>query len=448
MTELPSGASPVDGIQPGTRLREWEIVRFVGRGSYGVVFEARRSSWRAEPPRALKIFDPIVSSAARSTLLAEFSTLTDVHDPHLLTGIDAFDLVEPPYAGCVVFVLELADEDLSHRVARTGPLQPAEAASVVADVAEGLAALHDQGRIHGDVKPENILRVGERWVLGDFGVTSVLEGSYAVTHAATVDYRPPEAASAADGTRQHRSADVWALGVSLHVAATGRHPFPGPDPMMRFAAAVRGDRAVVPGLDPGLASIIDDGCLVADPHRRLEAAGVAARLRRLAGSLSPAPDATTPGLHRPPVSGSDPSPAHGGATARHAAAAAPVPDPPPVGRPPVPAPPAPAAMPGPGHWAEASSSRRSWLVLALAVVATVVLTQVVAVACGAVLDDVGTRRVAYLVATVALLVAALVWFVRRARAGAPGAPDVRPAPAVLAGCVTAAWLASTVVLFV
>ena len=138
MTELPPGASPVDAIEPGTRLREWEIVRFVGRGSYGVVFEARRSSWLDEPPRALKIFDPIVSSAARSALLGEFSTLTDVHHPHLLAGIDAFDLVEPPYAGCVVFVLELADEDLSHRVARSGALPPAEAAAVVADVAEQL----------------------------------------------------------------------------------------------------------------------------------------------------------------------------------------------------------------------------------------------------------------------------------------------------------------------
>src|SRR5690606_9631757 len=56
-------------------------------------------------------------------------------------------------------------------------------------------------------------------------------------------------------------------------------PFPGPDPMMRYAAALRGERTPAPGLHPGLGSIIDDGCLVADPRQRLDAAGVAARLR-------------------------------------------------------------------------------------------------------------------------------------------------------------------------
>jgi len=443
VTELPPGASPVDAIQPGTRLREWEIVRFVGRGSYGVVFEARRSSWLDEPPQALKIFDPIISSAARSALLGEFSTLTDVRHPHLLTGVDAFDLVEPPYAGCVVFVLELADEDLSHRVARTGALAPDEAAAVVADVAEGLAALHAEGRIHGDVKPENILRVGDRWVLGDFGVTSVLEGSYAVTHAATIDYRPPEAAHAENGTRQHRSADVWALGVSLHVAATGRHPFPGPDPMMRYAAALRGERAVVTGLDPGLASIIDDGCLVADPHRRLAAAEVAARLRDLARGVAPPSHPSSP----PPAPAPPVSPARSSTSAPPSASASlPAPDSPPGAPASVSQPAVRAADAAVGDTAAAASSGpgwRPWLVLALAVVATAVLTQVVAVACGAVLTGVAARRVAYATVSVGLLVPTTLWFVRRTDGS-----GARPAPILLAGCVAATWLIATVALVV
>ena len=61
-----------------------------------------------------------------------------VRHPHLLAGIDAFDLTEPPFAGCVVFVLELAEEDLSHRVARAGALPPAEVAAIGAQVADGL----------------------------------------------------------------------------------------------------------------------------------------------------------------------------------------------------------------------------------------------------------------------------------------------------------------------
>jgi serine/threonine protein kinase len=435
---MPPGASPVDAIAPGTRLREWEIVRFVGRGSYGVVFEAQRSSWLDEPARALKIFDPIISSAARSALLGEFSTLTGVRHPHLLAGIDAFDLVEPPFAGCVVFVLELADEDLAHRVARSGALAPGTAATVMADVADGLAALHARGRIHGDVKPENILRVDERWALGDFGVTSVLEGSYAVTRGATIDYRPPELAQAGEGDRQHRSADIWALGVALHVAATGRHPFPGPDPMMRYAAAVRGDRATVPALVPALAAVIDEGCLVADPHRRLDATQLAARLRALAAP-APATAQLAPPVPQPPP----PAPTPEAASVR----------PPPADPVPAPVPASPVA-PGPGLQAVTPTGRR-WLAPAVAAVATFVLTQVVAVACGAALDEVSARRVAYVAVTLVALAAGLGWWARRpgtqVRSGSQvGTGSQGVTPSEVAGVAAASlvvWLLSTVVLF-
>jgi serine/threonine protein kinase len=417
VTELPPGASPVDAIAPGTRVREWEIVRFLGRGSYGVVFEARRSSWLDEPPRALKIFDPIISSAARSALLGEFSTLTDVRHPHLLAGIDAFDLVEPPFAGCVVFVLELADEDLAHRVSRSGPLPPAEAAAVVAQVGEGLAALHRDGRIHGDVKPENMLRVDDRWVLGDFGVTSVLEGSYAVSRGATIDYRPPELAGAAEDDRRHRSTDVWALGIALHVAATGRHPFPGPDPIMRFAAAVRGDRAPAPELAPALAAIIDDGCLVADPRRRLDVDQLVQRLRAVAADPSAPP---------PPLGPAAPNP--------HAPE-----DQAPAAGPPAVSAPASPAVSGLGAPVPGPAGRAGWVEPVVAALATVVTTQVVAVACGALLTDVAARRVAYVVATLAVLVVGLGWFARTAG---------RHRVSVVALASAAAWSVATVVLFV
>jgi serine/threonine protein kinase len=485
---MPPGASPVDAIAPGTRLREWEIVRFVGRGSYGVVFEARRSSWLDEPARALKIFDPIISSAARSALLGEFSTLTGVRHPHLLAGVDAFDLVEPPFAGCVVFVLELADEDLAHRVARSGALAPGAAATVMADVADGLAALHARGRIHGDVKPENILRVDERWALGDFGVTSVLEGSYAVTRGATIDYRPPELAQAGEGDLQHRSADIWALGVALHVAATGRHPFPGPDPMMRYAAAVRGDRATVPALDPALAAVIDEGCLVADPRCRLDATQLAARLRALAtptpsalpadpaAPAAPAAPSSAPSmLPAPSVLPGDPAAlapsAFPGDPAAPAPTAAPVapsvpPQPPPpaptpdaasipprADRAPAPVPASPVA-PGPGPQAATTTGRR-WLAPAVAAVATFVLTQVVAVACGEALDEVSARRVAYVAVSLVALAAGVGWWARRhggyraqGGTGSQGGQDGQgPGVAGVAAASLAVWVLSTVVLF-
>lgn len=282
MTELPPGSGPVDRLGPGSRIREWKVERFLARGAFGQVFEASRDSWRDETTRALKVFDPILSSAARSGLVTEFELLRGIRHPQLLAGEDAFDIDDGPLAGCVVFVMERADFDLATLVARDGPLPPAEVASVGAQLAEGLAALHDGGHLHGDVKPENALRAEGLWKLGDFGVAASLQDSYARPLGATLDFRPPEVAEAGASGRVHRSADVWALGTTLWLVASGRHPFVGVDAAVRHAAVVRGERQPAPDLDQDLADLIDRRCLVRDPHLRASASELAVELRQLA----------------------------------------------------------------------------------------------------------------------------------------------------------------------
>lgn len=424
MTQLPPGASPVDAITAGSRLREWEIVAQRGRGSYGVVFEARRSSWLDEPHRALKVFDPIISAAARHGLVGEFSALTGVRHPHLLAGIDAFDLDQPPYAGCVVFVIELADEDLTHRQARAGTVPAGEVAAIGAQVADGLAALHSLGRIHGDVKPENVLRVGDRWVVGDFGVTSVLEGSYALAAGTTIDYRPPEMATASEGQRLHRSADVWAMGVTLHVAATGRHPFPGPDPMMRYAAVVRGDRLPnPPGLDPALAHVIDNMCLVRDPRGRAPAADLAAHLRALAppGSVPDLGQLPTTPSGSPVTPSSMPSPVAGYAASRD--------------------PQSPLLSPSGGVAPATAATPDRLTPLAITAAVTAVVAAVVGLAAGALPWSLAANRTAYTAVSLGLL--AVAGGVAYSRA-AP--PQRRALPWALAAA-TVTWLAATALLF-
>lgn len=300
MTELPPDANPVDRLGAGSRIREWQVVRFVARGAFGQVFEARRDSWvEDEPNRALKVFDPILSSAARSTLLNEFSVLRTMRHPNLLAGEDAFDLTEGSLAGSVIFVMELADTDLATVVARQGPADPAEVAAIGADVARGLAALHDAGQLHGDVKPENVLVAAGTWKLGDFGVSSSLQGSYAHPGGATLDFRPPEVSGSTAAARVHRSADIWALGVTLWVAAAGAHPFMGADSHLRYAAVLRGDRRPAPDLDPRLGDLIDRRCLTADPHRRAAASELAVELDELADVLASGPR-RVPAVASPP----------------------------------------------------------------------------------------------------------------------------------------------------
>ncbi|CAN5882992.1 hypothetical protein BH23ACT2_BH23ACT2_31390 [soil metagenome] len=291
MTELPPGAGPVDRLVTGSRVREWEVVRFVARGAFGQVFEARRDSWvDDEPTRALKVFDPILSSAARSTLLNEFTVLRTIRHPNLVAGEDAFDLADGDLAGSVVFVMELADTDLASVIARQGPVEAAQVAALGADVARGLRALHDAGHLHGDVKPENVLIAGGTWKLGDFGVSTALQGSYAHPGGATLDFRPPEVSEADTASRVHRSADIWALGVTLWMAVTGSHPYVGADSQLRYAAVLRGDRRATPStLDRRFIELLDRRCLTSDPHRRSDATELAQDLHALAEELAADP---------------------------------------------------------------------------------------------------------------------------------------------------------------
>lgn len=383
MTQPPPGAGPVDRISAGTLVREWRVVRFIGRGAYGQVFEAVRSSWLGDDgTRALKVFDPILSSAARGALLAEFDALRHAHHPHLLRGEDAFDIDDGPLRGCVVFVLERADTDLAAEVDRRGPLPMTEVAGIGAQVASGLAALHATGRLHGDVKPANLLRAVHDWKLGDFGVTASLVGSYAVAPGATLDFLPPELSTADGGARLHRSADVWALGVTLWIAATGKHPFVGGEPHVRYASVLRGDRRPAQGIDPALAELLDRACLVDDPHARASPESLVALLRELSQARRPTFEPT----------GARPVPVLAPAENR--------PDPP------VPA----VAAPAP---TVDSRSLRSGVAVVVAVVIAAAVTELCSLVAGSLGIDLGLRRAAYLGASSLLLLVA--WAVARAK---------------------------------
>ena len=404
MTEPIPGAGPVDSVRVGTQIREWRIERFLARGGFGQVFAARRSSWvDGEPVRALKVFDPIVSSAARSSLISEFSVLRRVHHPHLISGEDAFDVAEGPLTGCVVFVMEKADTDLASEIARRGPLPLAEALDMGAQVAEGLAALHADGHLHGDVKPANILYVGDTWKLGDFGVSVTLQGSYALVQAATLDYRPPEVSRGEQGARSHRSSDVWAMGVTLWIAVTGQHPFVGSDPHLRYAAVLRNDRRSPSHLDPTVAAMISTRCLNGNPHARATAAELAIELQSLAGFLSARAGAPVPGPpSRPSASTTEV------ATVRHPGPTmpgAPGTVSPPTGFPLAPPPPAPGVWPTFAIPSQATTSPARQPVLAAlgGIAMAAVLAEVCSLAAAKLNASLALRRTAFLVAMVALV---------------------------------------------
>ena len=200
-------------------------------------------------------------------------------------------------------VWPLADDELlADRVVREGPLAPHAVAGVLADAAEGLAAVHARQLAHGLLTPRAIgLTPDGRARLLDFGAGLVLAANLAAdeslfdtlsTSQAVVgmlDFAAPEVL--ADPATLTPAADLYALGVVGYVAATGRLPFPDARPADRLLARQALDapkvREVNPGVPAELGRVIDR-LMAADPAGRFAADELHEVLLLVADELDPA----------------------------------------------------------------------------------------------------------------------------------------------------------------
>jgi serine/threonine-protein kinase len=271
------------------------------------------SVWRAHDERldrdvAIKVLLP--NLAADPALAARFDrearALAAAGHPAIVSIFD----VEPgdPTTGREPFyVMELCDGgSLADRLAG-GPLPPDDAVHILAAVAEGVAALHDRGIVHRDVKPGNILFCGGRTKLADFGLarpeqaTEATALTMAGTVAGTLAYLAPELVS---GGQASAASDTYALGVVAFQALTGRLPRPSGS-MEEFVATIRGPATIASAAAPHLGDAFDGpiaAALATDPRSRQDPLGLAAdlvaglgRWRRSGGpARRPAPTVTPP----------------------------------------------------------------------------------------------------------------------------------------------------------
>jgi serine/threonine-protein kinase len=172
------------------------------------------------------------------------------------------------------------------RKARGGRLAPAEAASLAAQISDGLAAAHVAGIVHRDLKPANALFNNGQVLLADFGI-ALLAGEPQFTTAGqvlgTATYLPPEVIG---GQEPGPAGDVYALGITLYELLTGQPPFTG-----NTAAVLHAQVTAVPARAPGIPDAlwgIIAGCLAKDPATRPSATEAAAALHAFAAG-QPAP---------------------------------------------------------------------------------------------------------------------------------------------------------------
>jgi serine/threonine protein kinase len=227
----PQAPAPVpDFLCAGSSFARYEIVRCIGVGGMGAVFEATHVLLRKRV--ALKAMHTALgrSEASRARFLREAETVARIRHPHV---VDISDVgIE---RGVPFLVMEfLEGEDLSALLEREQRLDVARAADIVLPLVAGLCAVHRLGIVHRDIKPENVFLAVDAHgdsapKLLDFGVSKDLEASGHAgapprhTVAGTPYYMAPEQAHGS-GALDAR-ADQYAVGVLLYQCLAGVRPF-------------------------------------------------------------------------------------------------------------------------------------------------------------------------------------------------------------------------------
>jgi mitogen-activated protein kinase 15 len=228
---LPACAGDPEALDPQI-LGRYEIVRKIGQGAYGVVWEVRdRLSGRAYALK--KALNAFRSAGSAQRAYREISYLRALRGFPYVVSLEAVHRAENDRDLYLVFAL--MDSDL-HGVIRAGILLPVHRAFIFWQLLCALKYLHSARLVHRDLKPSNILVGGSAAVrLCDFGLSRTCGApadANPADYVATRWYRPPEAVLGAAPCSP--AVDLWAAGCVLAEMMSGRPLFPGASAMAQL----------------------------------------------------------------------------------------------------------------------------------------------------------------------------------------------------------------------
>jgi tRNA A-37 threonylcarbamoyl transferase component Bud32 len=280
MPDAPSTHTPQLG--PGPTLPpplgggRYVPTRVLGTGGMATVYLATDSMLQVG--RAIKLLAPRYAdhNRVRQRFLDEARTMARLRHPNIVTVFDVGMEGSRPF-----IVMELIEGgSLMDYIERHGPTDPSLAIEVMQGVLGGLQVAHDNGVIHRDIKPHNVLLAdGGQPKVTDFGIARVEDRQDSLTKTGammgTLAYMAPEQRRNARGVGV--GADIYAAGATLYVMLCGRDPFD------LYSSDLHDE--IFEGVQPDLAEVIKQACRYRAEHRYPSVAEFARALRQVAAAL-------------------------------------------------------------------------------------------------------------------------------------------------------------------
>ncbi|MGW0458607.1 serine/threonine-protein kinase [Streptomyces tendae] len=263
---------PLEVDEP-TVVGPYRLLGRLGSGGMGRVYLGRSAGGRTV---AVKIVHPhfALDEEFRARFRREVAAARRVGGAWTAPVLDADPEARVPW----VATAYAAGPSLTSAVADGGPLPAHSVRALGAGLGEALAAVHELGLVHRDVKPSNILLTLDGPLLIDFGIARATDGTASLTSTGvsigSPGYMSPEQIL---GKGVTGAADVFSLGAVLAYATTGQPPFPG-DSSAALLYKVVHEEPRLDGLDDGELRELVASCLAKDPSGRPAPAEVARRL--------------------------------------------------------------------------------------------------------------------------------------------------------------------------
>ncbi|TCO44277.1 serine/threonine protein kinase [Actinocrispum wychmicini] len=258
--------------------KRYLLVRSLGHGGMGEVWQA----WDKFLHRHVAVKEVLRRAGAAQRTLREARAAAKLRHPGIVKVHDVITDDDRPW-----IVMELIDgRSLADCLRADGQLTERRAAEIGMQVVRALDVAHQQGVVHRDVKPSNIMLDGDLPILTDFGI-AFIEGGTAITPMGEAvgswEYMAPERFKGLATS----ASDLWSVGIVLYEVVVGRTPFRYID-MASTARAIMEDDLVKNYSTDRLWPVIE-GLLRKDPAERLTAEAAVSMLAEVAGTAPSAP---------------------------------------------------------------------------------------------------------------------------------------------------------------